>query len=268
MDNRPIGVFDSGIGGLTVLKELLKALPGEDFIYFGDTGRVPYGGRSRETILKYAKQDIRFLKTFDIKALLVACGTVSSYWNHIEEELDIPSVSVVRPSARQAAGTTANNRIGVIGTVATIKSRLYEEVLKSFSPGLQIMSVACPLFVPLVENGRIYPGDIVIETVAREYLEPLVSFGCDTLIMGCTHYPLLERVIAPILPGVKLINPGAESAADLKRLLEAKDLLSDRKIGTVNYYISDDSGVFPRLGSLFLEQNIRDSVRKVEIEEY
>jgi len=268
MDNRPIGVFDSGLGGLTVLKELLKALPGEDFIYFGDTGRVPYGGRSKETILKYAGQDVRFLKTFGIKAILIACGTVSSVWRYIEGDFNLPSVSVVSPSARQAAESTVNKKIGVIGTVATIASGSYEAVLNSLRPDLQIKSIACPLFVPLVENGRIEPGDTVIETVAREYLEPFIAFGCDTLIMGCTHYPLLERIIASILPGVTLINPGVESAADLKRLLGEKKLASDRRQGSVSYYISDDSGNFSRLGSLFLEQNISDSVKKIEIEKY
>mgnify|MGYP000888619437 FL=1 len=268
MDNRPIGVFDSGLGGLTVLKELLKLLPGENFIYFGDTGRVPYGGRSRETIMKYALQDVRFLKTFDVKAIMIACGTVSSVWRYLEGDIGLPSLSVVRPSARQAAAVTANKKIGVIGTVATISSGSYETVLKSLRPDLEIRSIACPLFVPLVENGRIEPGDIVIETIAREYLEPFIDFGCDTLIMGCTHYPLLERIISSILPGVALINPGVESADELKRLLVEKNLTTERSKGSVSYYISDDSGCFSRLASLFMEQNITDSVQKIEIEKY
>jgi glutamate racemase len=269
MDQRPIGVFDSGLGGLTVLKELRKVLPGEDFIYFGDTGRVPYGSRSEETIIKYARQDMRFLKTFDIKAVLVACCTVSSLWKDIESEFNMPSVSVVAPSARHASETTSNGRIGVIGTSATIKSRAFEKELNDLHPNAEILSVACPLFVPLVENGRIIPGDTVIETVAKEYLEPFHDFGCDTLILGCTHYPLLERIVSKILPGVRLINVGVSSSDKLKLILSENGLLSDREVnGSVDYFVSDDTGNFSELASLFLEQNISNDVRKIDIDKF
>ncbi|NLM61750.1 MAG: glutamate racemase [Clostridiales bacterium] len=269
MDQRPIGVFDSGLGGLTVLKELRKVLPGEDFIYFGDTGRVPYGSRSKETIIKYARQDMRFLKTFDVKAVLVACCTVSSLWNEIENEFDIPSVSVVAPSARHAVEETSNGKIGVIGTSATINSRAFRTEILKLQPNAEVFGIPCPLFVPLVENGRIRPGDVVIETVAKEYLEPFAEFGCDTLIMGCTHYPLLEPVISNIMPGVRLINVGVSSAIKLKHILSISGLLSDRGgNGSVDYFVSDDTGNFSELASMFLEQNISSSVRKVDIDKF
>lgn len=269
MDRRPIGVFDSGLGGLTVLKELHRVLPGEDFIYFGDTGRVPYGSRSRETIIKYARQDMRFLKTFDIKAVLVACCTVSSLWKEIESEFNLPSVSVVAPSARHAAESTTNGRIGVIGTMATVNSRAFETELYKLDPNAEVMSIACPLFVPLVENGRVTPGDTVIETVAGEYLEPFRDFGCDTLILGCTHYPLLERIISEILPGVRLINPGVSSSDKLKHILGESGLLTAGKAGgSTDYFVSDDTGNFSELASLFMEQNISNNVRKIDIDKF
>lgn len=269
MDKRPIGVFDSGLGGLTVLKELRRVLPNENFIYFGDTGRVPYGSRSTETIIKYARQDMRFLQTFDIKAVVVACCTVSSLWNKIEDEYRIPSVSVVNPSARQAVATTVNQKIGVIGTAATITSRAYETELKKLLPQVEVFSAACPLFVPLVENGRVHQGDKVIELVAREYLEPFQRFGCDTLVLGCTHFPLLWRVISDILPGVNLINVGVSAASKLQQILAENGLLSDSaSSGTISYYVSDDTGNFSQLASLFMEQNITNSVSKVDIDRY
>ena len=269
MDRRPIGVFDSGLGGLTVLKELCRVLPNENFIYFGDTGRVPYGSRSTETLTKYARQDMRFLQTFDIKAVVVACCTVSSLWKSIQNEYSIPSVSVVAPSARHASETTTNGRIGVIGTAATINSRAFEIELKRLLPHAEVFSAACPLFVPLVENGRIHPGDKVIELVACEYLEPFLTFGCDTLVLGCTHFPLLWRIISDILPQVNLINPGVSAANELIRILKENELLSDSdSTGSVSYYVSDDTGNFSELASLFMEQNITNSVSKVDIDEY
>lgn len=269
MDNRPIGVFDSGLGGLTSLKEMFSLLPGEDIIYFGDTGRVPYGGRSVETILKYAAQDFRFLRTFDIKAILVACGTVSSVLRHRTEEPAFPVVGVVEPAAARACALTQNRRIGIIGTVATIGSGSYESMLKKLLPTVETKSQACPLFVPLVENGRFFPGDPVIEIVAREYLEPFLSFGCDTLIMGCTHYPLLKPIIASILPGVHLIDVGREASNALKTMLQQSEGLSSRTAGgAVRYFVSDDPVNFVRLGSIFMEQNITSSVQQINIEQF
>ena len=196
MDNRPIGVFDSGLGGLTAVRELAAQMPNETLIYFGDTGRVPYGGRSRDTIIRYARQDVAFLRTFDLKAVVVACGTVSATaLPQLQAEQDIPVFGVVEPTARQAAEETRNQKIGLIATRATIRTGAYERAIARLDPAAAVYPLACPLFVPLVENGRTQPGDVVIETVAAEYLAPLKEAGVDTLVLGCTHYPLLREVI-------------------------------------------------------------------------
>ena len=188
MDHRPIGVFDSGLGGLTAVRELRRLLPGEDIIYFGDTGRVPYGSRSREILVRYARQDVAFLRTFDLKAIVVACGTVSTTALEVlVRENDIPVWGVVEPAAQAAAQATRNGRVGLIGTQATIRSGAYERQIAQENPAIQVLTGACPLFVPLVENGRFRPGDIVAETVAAEYLAPMREAGVDTLVLGCTH---------------------------------------------------------------------------------
>lgn len=190
MDQRPVGVFDSGVGGLSAVRELRKLLPSENIIYFGDTSRVPYGGRSPEILLKYARQDVHFLRSFDIKAILVACGTVSTTCLPVlRGENDLPILGVVEPACRRAVQMTKNGRVGLIATAASVRSGAYEKCIAGIDPAVEVIAKACPLFVPLVENGRYRPGDAVIETVAREYLEPLGRTGIDTLILGCTHYP-------------------------------------------------------------------------------
>lgn len=197
MDQRPIGVFDSGLGGLTAVREIRSILPSENIIYFGDTSRVPYGGRSAEILLRYARQDVRFLRTFDVKALLVACGTVSTNALPVlAAESDIPILGVVEPACAAAAQVTRNKKVGLIATAASVRSGAYERCLSALDGDIQVYAKACPLFVPLVENGRFRPGDTVIETVAAEYLAPLRAIGIDTLILGCTHYPLLSEIIA------------------------------------------------------------------------
>ena len=214
MDDRPIGVFDSGLGGLTTVRELCRLLPEEDIVYFGDTGRVPYGSRSRETIVKYARQDVAFLRTFDLKTIVIACGTVSTTaLDVLAAENPIPVLGVVAPAARAAARATRSGSIGLIGTQASIRSGAYERLIRAENPAARVLAQPCPLFVPLVENGRFRPGDVVIETVAAEYLAPLREAGVDTLVLGCTHYPLLEKVIGAYMgPEVRLINSGAEGA--------------------------------------------------------
>ena len=266
MDTRPVGVFDSGLGGLTAVRELRQILPGEDIVYFGDTGRVPYGGRSEDTIIRYAQQDIRFLESFDIKAILVACGTVSSVLPRFAGSLRLPVIGVVEPAAAAARAATKNRRVGVIGTAATVRSKCY---IRALGSGIEAMAQACPLFVPLVENGRFRRGDIVIETVAREYLSPFIDFGCDTLILGCTHYPLLRDIISKLLPGVSLIDSGAAGAKSLAELLSIGDRLSGTDSGgTVEYHVSDDPNGFGRLASMFLGTCVNADAMKVDIETY
>lgn len=265
MDNRPIGVFDSGMGGLTTVRRMHEIMPHENIIYFGDTGRVPYGTRSPDAILHYTRQDVAFLRSFDIKAIVVACNTVSAVaLETVASEIDVPMFGVVWPACRKAAETTRTGRIGVIGTAATVRSGVYERMLQRARPELEIFTKACPLFVPLVENGRVQPGDIVIETVVAEYLEELKQKGIDTLILGCTHYPLLHDVIAAYMgPEVRLIDSGAEVADFARRML-----IPAKGQGKTRYFVSDDPECFRSLASLFLHGEIADEVGRVDIAKY
>lgn len=271
MDNRPIGVFDSGLGGLTAVKRLMEVLPHEDIIYLGDTGRVPYGGRSKETIIKYARQDIAFLRQFDIKAIVVACGTVSTTaLDVIAGDYPLPIFGVVEAAAHRAAQATKNGKIGLIGTAASIKSGAYTRKIQKLLPEAEVIGRACPLFVPLVENGRTAPGDVVIETVAREYLEPMIGAGVDTLILGCTHYPLLKDVIAGIMgSGVTLVSSGDEAAGFVAKRLSADGQLCNRSApGTYSYYVSDSTEDFAPLASRFLEKDVEGHVAQISLDSF
>ena len=269
MDNRAIGVFDSGLGGLTAVRQLQSILPAENIIYFGDTSRVPYGGRSRETLLKFARQDVRFMRSFDIKAILIACGTVSTNaLPTLRAENDLPILGVVEPACRRAVEGTKRGRVGMIATAASVRSGAYAETIRRLDGGVEVLSKACPLFVPLVENGRYRPGDTVVETVAREYLEPLKDAGIDVLILGCTHYPLLTEVIARVMgPEVTLIDTGAESAHALRAELEAHGALAEERTGTAAYYVSAQPEGFGALAGQFLCRPVPE-VREVDIERY
>ena len=271
MDMRPIGVFDSGLGGLTAVHSLWKILPEENLIYFGDTARVPYGGRSKETILKYARQDVRFLRSFDLKATLIACGTVTTTsLDTLQAENDLPIVGVVEPTCRRALLVTKTKKVGMIATLASVRSGAYEATLRRLDPTVEVICKPCPLFVPLVENGRFRRGDIVIETVAREYLEPLKDTGIDTLILGCTHYPLLTDIIGDIMgPGVTLVSAGEESAFELKRMLKADGLRADEsRQGESEFYVSDRAEDFENIASVFLQENLRHTARRIDIDNY
>ena len=270
MDQRPIGVFDSGSGGLTAVREIRSILPSENIIYFGDTSRVPYGGRSPEILLRYARQDVRFLRSFDVKALLVACGTVSTNALPVlAAESDIPILGVVEPACAAAAAATRNKKVGLIATAASVRSGAYERTLAAMDSAITVYARACPLFVPLVENGRFRPGDTVIETVAREYLTPLRDTGIDTLILGCTHYPLLTEVIADVMgSSVTLIDSGASAARALRQTLSDKDLLAQRASGTLTLYASDQPQDFGTLAPQFLRRPLEGAVLPVDIERY
>ena len=271
MDMRPIGVFDSGLGGLTAVHSLWKILPEENLIYFGDTARVPYGGRSKETILKYARQDVRFLRSFDLKAILIACGTVTTTsLDTLQTENDLPIVGVVEPTCRRALLVTKTKKVGMIATLASVRSGAYEATLRRLDPTVEVICKPCPLFVPLVENGRFRRGDIVIETVAREYLEPLKETGIDTLILGCTHYPLLTEIIGDSVgPGVTLVSAGEESAFELKRMLKARNLRADEdRQGESEFYVSDRAEDFENIASVFLQENLRHTARRIDIDKY
>ncbi len=271
MDRRPIGVFDSGLGGLTAVRELTRLLPGEDIIYFGDTGRVPYGSRSRDTIIKYARQDVAFLRTFDLKAIVIACGTVSTTaLDILTRENPIPILGVVDPAAAEAAAATRNGNIGLIGTQATIRTHAYEAAIARRLPGAEVTALPCPLLVPLVENGRFRCGDTVVELVVAEYLAPIKAAGADTLVLGCTHYPLLAGVIGAYMgPQVSLINSGAACARQVASLLtETGALAGDGRPGQRRYFVSDREEGFSALASIFLGQNVRGDVAQVDITRY
>lgn len=270
MDNRPIGVFDSGLGGLTTVKVLRSLLPGEDIIYFGDTGRVPYGGRSRETIMKYARQDIAFLLGFDIKAVVAACGTVSTNGlSEIASDYDMPVYGVAESAAKRAAALTKSGRVGIIGTVASIRSGAYDRLLRAIRPEIEVTAQACPLFVPLVENGRTDKNDKVLRILAEEYLTPVKETGVDALILGCTHYPLIREVIGDIMgPNVELIDPGAETARLLAETLREKGLLSDRTAGHYRYFVSDSVEGFTQTAAAFLQADLGGEVQRISVDEF
>ena len=271
MDTRPIGVFDSGLGGLTAVRTLGQILPRETLIYFGDTARVPYGGRSPQTLLKYARQDVAFLKTHNLKALVVACGTVSTTClETLQQEHTIPIIGVVEPTCQRAVAQSRNRRIGMIATQASVQSGAYEREIYRMDPTAQVFCNPCPLLVPLVENGRVHKGDIVIETVVQEYLAPLQAQQIDTLILGCTHYPLLTNIIAQVMgPAVTLISAGESSALALEKTLQDQHLEAPETAqGGCSFYVSDEVDSFTRNASLFLQQDLHQEVRRINIDQY
>lgn len=267
MKSRPIGIFDSGLGGLTVVKAIQKELPGENLVYFGDTARIPYGNKSPDTIIRYARQIIRFfLKEKKVKCVVVACNT-SSAWalEMVREEFPIPILGVIEPGATAAVSATRNGRIGVIGTEGTITSGAYVRAIHQIFPKAQVFSKACPLFVPLVEEGKL--TGLVTEAVAREYLEPLLKARIDTLVLGCTHYPLLKKTLAKIAgPKVRIVDSADETAESLHRSFELYHIPVSEK-GGGQYYVSDLSRKFKEQAQRFLGRHI-DKVRKVFVEGY
>jgi len=270
MDGRPIGIFDSGLGGLTVVKRLAELLPDEDIVYLGDTGRVPYGSRSRETIVKYAHQDAAFLAGFDIKAMVIACNTVCSVaFDAVRSSYSMPVYEVVNAPAIAAASKSKNLKIGVIGTAATISSGAYETALKKIDRNLTVFSVACPLFVPLVEEGWTDVSDEAAGAVARRYLEKLCIADIDTLILGCTHYPLLRGVISKIMGSdVALIDSGVETARHIAAgLKESGSLAETGNAGSLRYFVTDSIEGFSSLASRIIESDVRGKVKQVTLVE-
>jgi len=259
-----IAIFDSGLGGLTAVRELRSLVPGASYIYFGDTGRVPYGTRSRSTIIKYALQDMRFLLAAerDISAVLVACGTVSSTaMDVLRESFRLPIFGVVETAAAAAAAATKNNHVAVIATAATIRSGAYERELKRIKPGIKVTAKACPLFVPLVENG-FTGGDPITKMVCERYLSPVRGSGADTCILGCTHYPLIRDEIAEALPGVTLIDAGAEAVKAIVPYCQGKDDVPPR------YFVSDDPEAFEQFAKRLLGGDWVGRAGLVDIEKY
>lgn len=269
MDTRPIGVFDSGLGGLTAVKELERLLPDEKIVYFGDTGRVPYGTKGSDTITKYASQDIRFLRTFDVKAIVIACGTVSSVaYSIVSREFSLPIIGVVEPTAAAAVNKTQTGKIGVIATAATISTGCYEREILKLMPEAKIMSRACPMFVPLVENGYFTDNNEVATIIAHEYLDGFKG-KVDTLILGCTHYPLLSGIIKKVIPDVTLINSGYETALRAADIMRENGLLTNNSTcEPTRFFVSDRTNDFAKLSGIFLEHEITGSVEKTDIERF
>ncbi len=265
MDNRAIGVFDSGLGGLTAVRELNRVMPGENIIYFGDTGRVPYGTRSKETIIRYTKEDIEFLVKQDIKLIIAACGTASSVaLPYLYDKFQVKIMGVLESACTAAVSSTKNKRIGVIGTAGTVKSGKYEEIIHTISPDMKVFSVPCPMFVPLVENG--YAESEAARLIAKDYLYPLKKEKVDTLILGCTHYPLLKGVISDIMgEETVLLSPGELTAQSAKEYLFENNLLSEKTTGGKHeFYVSDSVENFASLGSTFLGADIGAQVKQTE----
>ena len=266
----PIGVFDSGVGGLTVAKEIMSQLPNEKIVYFGDTARVPYGSKSRDTIIKYSRQIIRFLKTQKVKAVVVACNTASAVaLDEVKEELDIPIIGVIKAGARTAARTTKNGRIGIIGTETTVSSGVYTHFLKRLNPELSVIGKACPLFVPLVEE-QTFLHDPIAEEIASRYLEGLKKEEIDTLILGCTHYPLISKTVARVMgESVTLVNPAYETARELKELLKREGLeTAVPDTGTPHtFFVSDAPEKFGQFARTILPCQVT-AATQINIEEY
>ena len=254
-DELPIGIFDSGVGGLTVMKEIMKLLPGENLVYFGDTARVPYGTRSRETVTKYSIENTEFLISKGIKALVVACNTVSSIsLPLLRSEFSVPVIGVVEPGARAAAAGAKLKKIAVIGTEATINSRSYEEAIKAIDSSVEVSGIACPLFVPLIEEGWL-DGEIV-KLTAEKYLSSLRYNGVDSIVLGCTHYPMIKEIIKDV-SGVPLIDSAIETAKEVKRVLEEQGMLRQSpEEGSREFFVTDFPEKFSRVGENFLGHEI------------
>ena len=256
-----IGVFDSGIGGLTVLKEIRKVLPNEKIFYFGDTARVPYGEKTKELITRYSKEIVEFLLDKEVSAIVVACNTATALaLEELRKTFKIPIIGVIKAGAKTAINTTKSGNIGVIGTKATVNSKRYEEEIKKLSENVKVIAKACPLFVPAVEEG-ILDGKLV-DQIIKTYLDDFEK-EIDTLILGCTHYPLLKSAIGKIYTNLNIVDPARETALNLKEILEEKNLLKNdaTKNREVKYYVTDGKDKFKEIGIMFLDENIE----KVEL---
>lgn len=263
--NNAIGVFDSGLGGLTAVKELSLIMPNEDIIYLGDTARIPYGSRPPETILRYAKEDLAFILKQDVKAVLVACGTVSSVaLPSLKEICPVFVEGVVGPASRAAAAATKNGKIAVIATSTTVNSGAYRREIFGIDKTISVFEKACPMFVPIVENGYFEKDNPVAKLIVSDYLSQIKANGCDTLILGCTHYPILRPIIEDFLgPNIAIIDSGKEAARALRDKLYEENMSADNgRIGKHTYYVTEEPSGFSHLGELFLNRKIENEVKK------
>lgn len=273
MENRktaPVGVFDSGVGGLTVVREIARQLPNENIIYFGDTARVPYGSKSQNTIIRFSEQIIRFLKTKQVKAIVIACNTASALaLDAVRDEFDIPVMGVVIPGARAAVEATRNRKIGVVGTDATVQSGMYTKIIHGMAPDITVIEKACPLFVPLVEEG--FKEHVVTQEIIEFYLESMRDTDIDAMILGCTHYPLLRSKIRAYMgEKIQIVNPAYETAMDLKNLLHGQDMENDGETSEhsrYSFYVSDAAEKFRKFANTVMPFDV-PTTNVVNIEEY
>ena len=272
INEAPIGVFDSGLGGLTVAREIMRNLPTERIVYFGDTARVPYGSKSKDTIVRYSRQIVRFLKTQDIKAIVIACNTATALAiDEVKEEAGMPVIGVIDPGAHMAVRATRNKNVGVIATRATIQARTYTTFINNLDPEINVISQACPLLVPLVEEGWLH--DRITDEILMRYLDDVLEHDVDTLILGCTHYPLLRSAIKKLLgEQVTLINPAYETAQELMRVLSREQLLRTDKTPLTKeeqyrFYVSDLAANFRDFAAAILPEEVKDT-EKIDIEAY
>lgn len=269
--NAPVGVFDSGVGGLTVAREIMRQMPEERMVYFGDTARVPYGSKSKDTVIRYSRQIIRFLETKRVKAIVIACNTASAYaLETVKKDLNIPIIGVIDAGARTAVSATRNGKIGVIGTEGTIGSGIYSEVMKKLRPDIQVTGKSCPLLVPLVEEGLLH--DSVTDEIASRYLSVLKGKYIDTLVLGCTHYPLLRSTLRRLMgEGVTLVNPAYETAVELKQLLAEQGLNRKPEAAFAReryeFYVSDLAEKFTGFATAILPEEVKET-KKIDIENY
>lgn len=266
----PVGVFDSGVGGLTVAREIMRNLPSEKIVYFGDTARVPYGNKSKDTIIHYCRQIIHFLQEQEVKAIVIACNTASAFaLEEVKDLVDIPVIGVIEAGAKVAAAETKNKRVGVIATEGTIGSQIHASLLKTLDPEIQVLGKACPLFVPLAEEGW-YHDPVTLE-VARRYLQEMKEQEVDTLILGCTHYPLLRSTIREVMgEGVRLVNPAYETALELGNVLKEHGLLSNgtgQEEFPYRFYVSDLADKFKTFANSILPYDV-EMTQKIDIEKY
>lgn len=268
--NAPIGVFDSGVGGLTVVREIVRQMPNERIVYFGDTARLPYGSKSKDTIIRYSRQIIRFLRTQGVKAIVIACNTASSYaLLEVSRDSDIPMIGVINAGAKTAVNATKNGKIGVIGTEGTVSSGIYEHTMKLMKEDIEVTEKSCPLLVPLVEEGLLH--DSVTDEIASRYLSELKGKYIDTLVLGCTHYPLLRSTIGRLMgDGVTLVNPAYETALELKQLLMDEDLICSQTAAAedqYHFFVSDLADKFTRFATAILPDQVKET-KRISIEEY
>ena len=268
MSEQAIGVFDSGLGGLTAVKEMVKVLPQENIIYFGDTARVPYGSRSEETIRQYAAQDAAFLLSKNVKMIIAACGTVSSVATELKDTLPVPFTGVVIPTATAAVRATRNGKVGMIGTSATVRSCSYKNEILRQNEKITVYQQDCPLFVNFVENGFISEKDLLVQLLVERYLCDLKKNGIDTLILGCTHFPIIAEAISDYLgKNVRLIDSGKETALYAANILNNHGLLNHSEtIGSCSYYVSDTVEGFMHTAEIFLGKSVHDEVKHINIE--